>query len=1528
MAQTGESAFDKATRVLSYGAALTGIGIGVHQGWGNFTRPIQTAQEGMAAATVRAKAANSLQGVIAPGLLSKDIEAELAAAFSKGRELLGGRGWKETLTRTLDEALYSAGIAKEAQRTRLVEELSQFTGWNEFKRAFENAIGAGTMENLQRSMRDIFRKNGGRSETLSDMITNTASYHQTKSDFRRGGGFWKALYPTPHLEDNLAGVRSLSLDPRFAEIQRKLEEATGDTVDLGFRTRNRPHLFNKGNAALFEVNIPGKGKMKLPFVEAKLGDDRTFLKIPLVHKALEKKGMGYAIESYQGMSFSSLPHMTIQDSGGNVKVLNFNESIDILLNGDPYEKRFKGLYQILRENKEDKGAIIRGFNELIQGLGQRVHSTFSKDPRAIMGSNQAVPIERLLSEVAGEKKRGVVSELLEYMTGVKKATGEVAGATSASTMQETYRVSLKDWAKRTDIFGAEYPISRRYSSMFREFDLSEKGKAWAQKNKILGFLDRFRPVTATREYYDLAGNIPQGFGLITINQNIREGQGWKSLLEDEGLFSKKISPILERITEEVHTLRKSTLRVKKGDIFTHREMFGQDYKSGEAIYSSAQEGKVTQKILKLTGNEDSDLVSALVETIIAPQSASKQYGWLKTQWHRARGSFRKNLISETGIDLSRGALSRFGTKIEFAAQSAQMKGGIAGINKQMSEALLALGENRLNSLPRNQRAGKTTKGKTFGKLYGSLSDYTFREDSRQEMIIKWKNEGKALAKNVASHIDENYGFGLRSLQAAKDMGIRGENLGLMGGAYYQELLKGVQGDTNEAARILGEIGLEARDIKGLQEAKAVLGMNTFHLGDWASYQKWQGVSLDARAISRLMANPIFGEAGEYMARELLLAQKPMQDFGELSTALKSLIGEAPDIPDNLDVLDSPWEAKQRVGKKAFIFKYGEEQIYVPGPQAKQMGDFVSDIGDVHSQKLKTSYEKFFQKVRKVSSGEKEAEPLALAVRTLKEEVFNEWMHSVSTGGELVGGVAPMAASWMSKPGEAAASRTYKNIGEFLADEKDAFTIGLSKKNIQKAYKEAIEKAATPEQTAFMKKQMEKLLAGEQVNTILYRHPTMYPESTLPARLRMVSNTSDSVFLRKTTLHHRGERLDNILAAAINADTDGDRLQVKVIMNEMTDSALDKLLRSRKYGEDFVKSAMFHKEIADQVKSFAKGKTGLVEDFEQGMIAMVAAKFETGKVSTAAGELFAAAKLGGATQEELLPVMHALSRIEESPISGKKGLWGGNEVADHLKDFTRGGESTAVGSSLEKVYDMIYGGQTMGKKGEIIETKEAFINKMKDYVKKAHDNGSLEQWRKTEQTFQRSRKNYIKINGDIDRQIRDIFHTVDRGLGDIYGGVVASVRGGRAGHPQALQERTVLNAATGLGEAALKIVKNHWKYPLAGIAAGVAISGLGSLVGGNEINFEKDASDKATQGLIDTFVPRVNPPPSYTNRIVTMGGGNMPEGWESSIERDYTSAGVRQLMNFGAEVGAQIRLRDDRGAITPQYIQKAMRDRYY
>ncbi|PIZ58808.1 hypothetical protein COY23_00185, partial [bacterium (Candidatus Torokbacteria) CG_4_10_14_0_2_um_filter_35_8] len=80
-------------------------------------------------------------------------------------------------------------------------------------------------------------------------------------------------------------------------------------------------------------------------------------------------------------------------------------------------------------------------------------------------------------------------------------------------------------------------------------------------------------------------------------------------------------------------------------------MFGQDYKSGEAIYSSAQEGKVTQKILKLTGNEDSDLVSALVETIIAPQSASKQYGWLKTQWHRARGSFRKNLISETGIDL-------------------------------------------------------------------------------------------------------------------------------------------------------------------------------------------------------------------------------------------------------------------------------------------------------------------------------------------------------------------------------------------------------------------------------------------------------------------------------------------------------------------------------------------------------------------------------------------------------------------------------------------------------------------------------------------------------------------------------------------------------------------------------------------------------------------------------------------------------------------------------------------------------------
>jgi hypothetical protein len=55
---------------------------------------------------------------------------------------------------------------------------------------------------------------------------------------------------------------------------------------------------------------------------------------------------------------------------------------------------------------------------------------------------------------------------------------------------------------------------------------------------------------------------------------------------------------------------------------------------------------------------------------------------------------------------------------------------------------------------------------------------------------------------------------------------------------------------------------------------------------------------------------------------------------------------------------------------------------------------------------------------------------------------------------------------------------------------------------------------------------------------------------------------------------------------------------------------------------------------------------------------------------------------------------------------------------------------------------------------------------------------------------------------------------------------------------------------------------------------------------------------------------------------------MPSGYAMSGGNDYDSGGLRELANLAAETGSIVSLRDSRGSVTPEYIQKVQRERYY
>ena len=140
-----------------------------------------------------------------------------------------------------------------------------------------------------------------------------------------------------------------------------------------------------------------------------------------------------------------------------------------------------------------------------------------------------------------------------------------------------------------------------------------------------------------------------------------------------------------------------------------------------------------------------------------------------------------------------------------------------------------------------------------------------------------------------------------------------------------------------------------------------------------------------------------------------------------------------------------------------------------------------------------------------------------------------------------------------------------------------------------------------------------------------------------------------------------------------------------------------------------------------------------------------------------------------------------------------------------------------------------------------------------------------------------------------------------------------------------RSRAVAEGLSNIGGFAIRSLKKHWKFPAIGTAAAVGIAAIGG--GGGDIQMS-DHSERVTDLATGPGAPHISPPSMTPNRIVTSAGSSMPAGYQVRETDNYGTYGIRQLTQLGAELNSSVRIRDNRGSITPEYIDKVQRERYY
>jgi hypothetical protein len=677
--------------------------------------------------------------------------------------------------------------------------------------------------------------------------------------------------------------------------------------------------------------------------------------------------------------------------------------------------------------------------------------------------------------------------------------------------------------------------------------------------------------------------------------------------------------------------------------------------------------------------------------------------------------------------------------------------------------------------------------------------------------------------------------------------------------------------------------------------------------------------MDYRALMELKAQR-WGTAGEALIGEIARRVIPAQDLIEMERAALSVAGRAGELPDEIEKITSIREAQEAIGRKGFIFDYGERQVYVPGGKAKGMGQFAIEPGEVRSEELRGAYERYFraQKYARDYPGDKSAGALEEAVKNLETKVHKNWAAAGSLRGKVVGTAGPVARRRVPTRTEETLARRFTTVEEFVADKQKVFTVGVTKDTASRMFRDLMSKAPQVERK-FLEEQQAAFLAGERVTGFVWRHPTHRPQSLMPAWFELVKGKGESAQFHRLELQHGDRVLDVSQAAGMKLDYDFDHVQLGLIADEKVKIAQDELLNSRRYRQQFIEGVSIQADIMKRVKDAAASgiATKNVESYVAGLQRLVGVKLETGVISNLVGDMRAAAAFQSSGRDFTI-ASYLLAELEEGPISSKHGLHVG-EVKTQLQQFVRG-EGTGVRDAMREAWDKLFQEGTFTA-DKIKYSREEFVDKMGQWISASEEDGNLAAFRNVARRGAQAQKGkeWERITTDVLSRSIDQFRG---GRGDLNAALAREMRMGPGSGIS--QSRQIVEAARDVAGTAIRAFKKHWKYPAAGAALAIGIS---ALAGGTNPS-PKEHDQQVTSLGQGPAVPHVAPPVMTPNRIVTGGGGSMPVGYGMHSSGDYTPLGVRRLGAFAQEIGASVRIRDDRGAITPEYVRKAQTERYY
>lgn len=541
----------------------------------------------------------------------------------------------------------------------------------------------------------------------------------------------------------------------------------------------------------------------------------------------------------------------------------------------------------------------------------------------------------------------------------------------------------------------------------------------------------------------------------------------------------------------------------------------------------------------------------------------------------------------------------------------------------------------------------------------------YMEDPEKYLGLEDVYRGLDKGATVAQIGEANYVAQKRILQGAKELGLltnkRGST-GLIFGLMEQEHTERLM-----AEGIIGE--MEAAAIKG---SRGVIGISSPMIGDLVT-EGGAGklAKLDVAAMRVLSmksysqdANLAADTMADFASRMRLADPAEKQALRKMQASLLNTEGEF----SLLSGLKSTEEVP-------LLTSIGPDELVSPKGRYVDLGESIKELGGSRRIYIPGTEESSIMAAR-MGQGETIKSDLHRAVADLQTAIK---MKNKAGEDSLEGAVARVdeSAAALRSVGQAAYASSVVPQGEVLgsryltgkrmtaaqAAELGEGVVGISERTGLEMFEELERQATTESQKAFLIGQQERLLAGEAVEAMGWRHPTAGPESVQAMRMKIMPGARNEMlyFGEKMGSFQIGgvsEQVPISQMVGMKGDFDKDMYNIAVMSDKSTADRLGRAMDFKgniSYNKYLGKHYMLARAIdqnaargASEVSAMALTKEAMSHGY---------AKLATGQTNIALQKL----KVGIASQAPDLygDVAPMLWHIEETAaIGAKHGLIGG------------------------------------------------------------------------------------------------------------------------------------------------------------------------------------------------------------------------------------------------------------------------------